>query len=241
MPRPIALWSTPRSVSTAFDKMMRSRGDHRVFTEPFSVPYYFGPDRCSDRFEDSLGDEGVPEASYEAVWQEVLGSADDQPVFVKEMPHHLGPDLEPAVLEHFESSFLIRDPARSVPSCLAMWPDATDEELGYEAQRRAFELACADGEPPAVIDAADLRQDPAHIVGRWCEELDVAFDPETLTWEPGMPADWELWSGWFQRAAASTGFLPPDPGDPPEVSDEVRVRIERCRAHYDHLYEHRLR
>lgn len=34
--RPLALWSSPRSMSHAFEKMMRARNDHTVFPEPFN-------------------------------------------------------------------------------------------------------------------------------------------------------------------------------------------------------------
>lgn len=41
--RPLCLWAAPRTVSTAFDRMMRQRGDHTVLTEPFSCKYLFFP------------------------------------------------------------------------------------------------------------------------------------------------------------------------------------------------------
>ncbi|MCB0971829.1 MAG: hypothetical protein KDA97_10020 [Acidimicrobiales bacterium] len=237
MAKPIALWSTPRSVSTAFDKMMRGRGDHRVFTEPFSQPYYFGPDRCSERFE--------PDPSLDTtnaqVWEAIDDAASQAAVFVKEMPHQLGHDLGPDALERFTSSFLIRDPAWSVPSCLAMWPDATDTELGYEAQRMAFDLvADQQGEPPPVIDATDLRADPDAVVAAWCQEVGVDHRPESLRWEAGMPDDWALWESWFTRAAASTEFAPPDDRPAPEVDTETSARIAECQAHYEHLRAHAL-
>jgi hypothetical protein len=236
MAKPVALWSTPRSVSTAFDKMMRERGDHTVFTEPFSVPYYFGPERCSQRF---AGAE-EPNKRYDDVWGELDAAASEGPVFVKEMPHHLGPHLDAEHLERFTPSFLIRDPAYAVPSYLSIWPDATDEELGYEGQRRAFELLgeTASGPPPPVIDARDLCQEPEAVVEAWCEAVDVPFDPDHLAWEPGMPDDWSLWSGWFTRAAASSEFAPLDGAPPPAVTEDVQARIDRCREHYEVLAEH---
>lgn len=236
MTRPVALWSTPRSVSTAFDKMMRSRGDHVVFTEPFSVPYYFGEDRVSDRY----APDAIEPVTYRDVLEEVLAASADEPVFVKEMPHHLGPHLDAETVNGFTSSFLIRDPAWSVPSFLAKWPDVTDEELGYEAQRRAFELAWSDGEPPPVIDADDLRADPETVIEAWCDAVGVEHRPDTLSWEPGMPEGWERWADWFERAAESDGFLPPDDRLPPPVDPAVAARIEACRAHYEVLREHRL-
>ena len=238
MARPVALWSTPRSVSTAFDKMMRERGDHRVFTEPFSQPYYFGPDRCSARFP---SDPDL-DTTNEAVWGAIEAASADGPVFVKEMPHQLGHDLGADALARFTSSFLIRDPAWSVPSCLAMWPDATDTELGYEAQRLAFDLVARElGEAPPVIDATELRADPEAVVSAWCDRVGVEHRPETLTWEAGMPDDWALWEEWFTRAAASTEFAPPDDRPMPEVDDATAARIAEARSHYRHLHAHRIR
>jgi hypothetical protein len=235
--RPLALWSTPRSASTAFDRMMRQRGDHRVFTEPFSAAYYDGPDRVSARFPRPT----EPGPSYDDVWSEVLDAAERSPVFVKEMPHHLGPHLTCQTLARFRSSFLIRDPAWAVPSMLAIWDDATDEELGYGAQRHAFALLEIMGDLPPVIDADDLRRDPARVIAQWCRAMDIEYRPDALSWEPGMPPGWERWPEWFAGAAESRGFAPPPEGPPPEATPETAARIERCREHYLALHRHRLR
>lgn len=237
MLKPIALWSTPRSSSTAFDRMMRERGDHRVFTEPFSTAYYDGPDRRSSRFTHVPN--GGP--SYAEVWSEVLDAAKREPVFIKEMPHHLGPHLHVDSLERFRNGFLIRDPAWGVPSMLAMWGDATDEELGYTAQRHAFELLQTAGHTPVVIDAHDLRRDPTSVVSRWCEAMGIDYLPHALTWASGMPEGWERWDAWFQAAAASTGFVPADDSASPAVSPQIATRIERCRTDYEVLRRQKIR
>jgi hypothetical protein len=217
--------------------MMRQRGDHRVFTEPFSAAYYDGPDRVSTRFD------GAPEAGprYDEVWAKVLETAAQEPVFVKEMPHHLGPHLTLEGLQRFRSSFLIRDPAWAVPSMLAIWDDASDEELGYEAQRHAFALLESTGEVPLVIDSDDLRRNPAPFIARWCRTMGIEYMPEALSWEPGMPSGWERWPEWFAGAAASTGFVPPPEGPPPRVPPAVAARSERCRDHYLALRRYGLR
>ena len=235
--KPVMLWSTPRSVSTAFDKMMRGRGGHRVLTEPFSVAYYFGPDRLSDRF----ASETLPRSSYDEVWGDVLSAADESPVFVKEMAHHLGPHRTAVTVARFKSSFLIRDPARAVPSFLAKWADVTDEELGYEAQHRAYDLVVSTGGGvPPVIDADDLCADPEAVVSAWCEAVAIEHRADTLEWRAGMPDDWRLWADWFERAAASTCFVPPDGRLPPPAEASVAARIASCREHYDVLRAHRL-
>lgn len=236
MHKPMALWSTPRSASTAFDRMMRERGDHRVFTEPFSMAYYDGPDRVSTRF----GAPAQTGPSYAEVWADVLGAARYEPVFIKEMPHHLGPHLQLDSLERFRSSFLIRDPAWAVPSMLRIWDDASDAELGYTAQRKAFELLRAAGHTPVVVDAHDLRRHPAAVVAEWCEAMGINYVPQALSWKPGRPAGWNRWPQWFEHAATSTGFAPPAGGAPPAVPPEVDDRIARCRADYAVLYDERI-
>ncbi|MCP4301768.1 MAG: sulfotransferase family protein, partial [Gammaproteobacteria bacterium] len=40
----LALWATPRSTSTAFEWMMRMRGDMTCFHEPFGEAWYQGED-----------------------------------------------------------------------------------------------------------------------------------------------------------------------------------------------------
>ena len=43
MKKPIlALWAVPRSTSTAFEWMMRQRGDFECFHEPFGEVWYQG-------------------------------------------------------------------------------------------------------------------------------------------------------------------------------------------------------
>ena len=159
---------------------------------------------------------------------------------MKEMAHHLGPHLTDEAVNRFTSSFLVRDPAWSVPSFLAFWPDVTDEELGYAAQRRAFDAAWTDGTAPPVIDGDDLRADPEGVVSAWCAAVGIEHRADALRWEPGMPDDWSLWSDFFRRAAASTCFDPPDDRPRPDVDGMVAARIERCRVHYDSLRAHRI-
>lgn len=229
---PIALWAAPRTASTAFDKMVRTRGDLDVLTEPFSAPYYDGPEQRSTRFPVT-----DPDATFEATLVAVLGS--DRPRFVKEMAYQLGPLLRSDVLERFTSSFLVRDPAWAIPSLLRVWPDATLEETGYDAQLAAFELVSeAMGAPPPVMDSDDLRREPDGAIERWCAAVGIDHRPHALHWEPGLPEGWERWRDWFETAAASTGFAPPPDGPPPPLTGRAAVLVERCRPAYEAMTTH---
>jgi hypothetical protein len=66
----LAVWATPRTVSTAFERMMIERCDHLVLDEPWSRAYHFGPERRSDRSHLTF-----PESTYAAV---EAGFTDDE-------------------------------------------------------------------------------------------------------------------------------------------------------------------
>lgn len=215
MPPIIALWATPRSASTAFERMMIERGDHTVFDEPFSATYYFSHQRTSDRFEETLPDSSAGEVSAR-----IRDEANRRPVFLKDMATHVLPYLEDDDLRPMTHSFLIRDPRRAVPSLVRRWPDAGIEEAGYRAQRRLCRrIADLTGEVPPVIDAEALRSDPHGIVRAWCGAVGIPFVEAALRWEAGMQPQWILWRDWYAEVANSTGFSPPSSGDRPSVDD----------------------
>lgn len=233
--RPIVLWTTPRSVSTAFDRMMRERGDFTVLTEPFSVAYYFGPQRRSERFPAS-----EPDATFHSILVEVVNAP--SPLFVKDMAYHFEPLIDTGALARFRNSFLIRDPLSALPSLASHWPDFTEDEAGYAALHRTFDVVAElTGTVPTTIDADDLLADPNGTVAAWCRALGIEHRPDALTWEPGMPDGWQRWADWFETAARSTGFEPRDSSCPPVDDPELGARIESQRAHYEALRRHRIK
>ena len=80
------LWATPRSTSTAFEWMMRQRGDLACFHEPFGMAWYQGPEARAPR--KAPPERQRPEATFEKIWHDIQEAAEQHPVFVKDMPHH---------------------------------------------------------------------------------------------------------------------------------------------------------
>src|SRR5215212_1988457 len=107
--RIIVMWSIPRSVSTSFERMVSERGDHRVFDEPFSRSYYYGPDRLSTRYGEEM-----PGCTAEQVLADIEEAARDRPVFVKDMAYQAARLLGPDLLARFDNCFLVRDPAATL-------------------------------------------------------------------------------------------------------------------------------
>ncbi len=234
--RPLALWAVPRAASTAFERMVIERGDHHVLDEPFSEHYYFGPRKVSDRF-----DEVRPDADPDAILDRVEAAARRGPLFLKDMAYHVAALASPAFAARFVNTFLIRDPARSLPSLARMWPDFTDEEAGFEALAALVRHAEAAGQDPVVVDSDDLCRDPAGMVAAWCHRVGLPFVAEALSWEAGMRPEWVLWPDWYGATSRSTGFVAPS-GEPPAPADRrVAAAVERCRPVYEALRDRRLR
>lgn len=238
MPHPITvLWTVPRSVSTSFERMMSARGDHTVLDEPFSVTYYYGPDRRSERYDETL-----PESRVEEVLAGIEAAAEERPVFVKDMAYHAADLLGPDLLARFRNCFLVRDPAATLPSLGRRWPDFTDEEGGWSCLDRAADVVESLGQPLVVLDAETLCQDPAGVVEAWCDQVDLPFMPDALTWEPGLREEWTLWGDWHASTARSTGFEELRPSPPPPGEDQPRLQeaYEQALPVYERLSAHAL-
>ena len=142
--KPVALWSVPRSISTAFERVFVERDDFEVLHEPFSDAYYYGEDRLSDRYADV-----EPEAvnNYENVLARVLEPRERR-VFVKDMAYHAKGLLGSTFVASFANTFIIRDPKYVIASLYKMWPDFTLEETGFEQIYNLFRYATkVDGAP----------------------------------------------------------------------------------------------
>jgi len=234
----IVLWTTPRSRSTAFERMMIERGDHVVFDEPFSARYYFSPERRSDRYDTELPDSGAA-----AVVGRLEHAAEGAPVFVKDMAYHAAGLLDAELLGRFTNCFLVREPEAALASFADKWPDLTEEEAGYVRLGEAFDVASAlVDEPPPVLDADELCADPRSMVAAWCAAVGIPQRPESLSWEPGMVPQWELWRDWYEGVADSTGFHPSGPGAEVELADpRLSALAEHSRRVYQRLHAVRLR
>lgn len=239
----LALWAVPRSTSTAFEWMMRVRGDFHCVHEPFGEVWYQGEEPDWPRLtDDSLRTPGL---TYASAWRDLQATAARGPVFIKDFPHYIRRLATDDFLAHFTHSFLIRHPAKTVMSMFLKWPDFHPAETGFVEQRELFDrLTDRDGEPPPVIDSDDLLADPHAVVGAWCGAVGIPFLPEALSWEPGPRDEVSWWDGGsFHENLRNSDGLKPQPVTSADVStapDRVRELIDELTVHYEHLRAHRL-
>lgn len=241
----VALWAVPRSTSTAFEWMMRQRGDMDCLHEPFGEAWYQGENPLWQRFKP--GDVTTPGLTLESVWDDIQKRAEQGPVFLKDFPHYINHIWTPDFLSHFTHAFLIRDPAKTITSMFNKWPDFDEGEVGFPEQRALFDLLTAldNGTAPPVIDSDDLLEDPEAMTEKFCDAVQIPFIKDALTWEPGGdPSAHSWWDGgsFHANLAQSTGLKPQarkyiELENTPERVQQVHRRMK---PHYDHLYQHRI-
>ena len=172
----VALWAVPRSTSTAFEWMMRQRGDLDCLHEPFGEAWYQGEAPLWHRF--TPGDVTTPGLTLESVWADIQARAEKGPVFLKDFPHYINHMWDDAFLANFTHAFLIRDPAKTITSMHHKWPDFHEGEVGFPEQRALFDLLCAlNGAPPPVIDSDDLLENPHDMTRAFCNAVGIPFIP----------------------------------------------------------------
>lgn len=239
----LALWATPRSTSTAFEWMMRQRGDLSCWHEPFGEAWYFGEDaRWTRRPDDQAPRAGL---SFASVWGDLQADATDNAVFIKDFPHYVDHMDDDAFLQAFRHSFLIRDPAKVLTSMYKHWPDFEIEESGFEGQYRLFNRLCDTlGSAPPVIDSDDLLEDPHGVVAGYCSAVGIPFIAEALSWEPGDrdEVSWYDGGSWHANLRGSDG-LKPQPRRYIDIADappHVQKMHETVLPMYQTLHQHRI-
>jgi Sulfotransferase domain len=231
----IAMWSGPRTVSTALMRAWENRPDTAVTDEPL---YAFYLDRTGI---DHPGRAAVI-ASQPTDWRVVLAGLAGAPLppgvtisYAKHMTHHLLPEVERAALAPLRHAHLIRDPRELLASYARVRTEPTLADLGIVQQAEIFE---AFGGP--VVDSRDLLAEPAGILGALCAALDVPFDDRMLSWPAGPRASDGVWAPyWYASVHSSTGFAAYRPPASP-LPARLEPLAERCLPYFERLHRYRL-
>ena len=237
-PQRIAMWSGPRTVSTALMRSFENRPDTVVVDEPL-YGYYLARTGIDHPGRDEII------ATMPTDWRSVLDDLTGGPLpdgvsvhYQKHMTHHLLPEIDRAALAGLTHAFLIRDPRQLLASYARVRSAPTLADLGLEQQAEIFN---AFGGP--VIDAADILRDPPAALGALCAALGIAFDPAMLSWPAGPRPTDGVWAPyWYDSVWRSTGFGPyrPTPAGA-GLPAELEPLAARCQPYYDELAAHRLR
>jgi len=231
----IAMWSGPRTISTALMRAWGSRPDTVVIDEPLYGFY--------------LARTGLPHPGRDEViktmqneWRGVLDQLTLTPFpagktvfYAKHMTHHLLPEVDRSALTALRHAHLIRDPRQLLASYARVRAQPTLEDLGLAQQVEIFRMF---GGP--VVDSGDILRQPEPALRALCDALAVPFDPAMLSW-PAGPRDTDgVWARhWYEGVWQSTGFGPYRERAA-ELPPELEPLAELCQPFYEELSAHRI-
>jgi len=232
----IAMWSGPRTVSTALMRAWENRADTVVIDEPLYGFY--------------LARSGAPHPGRDEVlqsmpngWREVIDHLTGVPLpagrtifYGKHMTHHLLPEVDRSALASLRHAYLIRDPRQLLASYARVRTEPVLADLGLEQQVEIFRMF---GGP--VVDASDILRRPRQTLEALCAALGVPFDPAMLSWPPGPRDSDGVWARyWYDGVRRSTGFGPYRESVP-ELPAGLEPLAARCQPFYDEMFDQRLR
>jgi hypothetical protein len=231
-----ALWSAPRSRSTAFFRSMVERGDLLALHEPLEGLHFIGP----------LQVDGQTFESPPALLTWLVEDTSGRSVFVKETvnrPVQACVVDDQRFLGEARHAFLIRRPEEIAASCLALEHEIRIFDTGLRLLLDLFvAVQHAGGHPPVVIDSDDLVANPAGTMAAYCAAVELPFIADALHWQPGPRPEWARSSRWHEDTAASSGFEAPAGPDRHGLAhhlDVVRF-TERHNPFYEELHRYRL-
>lgn len=202
-----ALWSHPRSMSTAMERIMRERGDLDCAHEPFMYDYYVHRGlRVMPHF-DLRPDHPV---SYPAIRDHLMARARKGPVFFKDMSYYVMPHVlaDEVFAPDLVNTFLIRDPVASIASYFRLDPAVTADEIGLEAQWHHYSALKAAGLSPVVIRAEDVRQDTRGMMALFWQAVGLPWTERAFDWQGERPKDWDQVGGWHGDVSSSRMIRP---------------------------------
>lgn len=235
----IALWSCPRTISTAVLRSFVQRPDVTGVDEPLYA-HYLARTGAQHPLRDQVL--RAQSSDWRRVVSEVLLGPCPTPVqFVKHMVHHLVGDVDCSFAAQARNVFLLRPPRDMLPSMLRDLGEIHPRDVGYERQRELYHELRRAGHEPIVLDSTDLLNEPEPTLRRLCARLGLDFDRRMLSWPAGRHPAYGVWAPfWYGNVERSTGFQPyAAKSEPfPEQLAPILALAENC---WQDLHARRLR
>ncbi|MEC3860654.1 HAD family hydrolase [Mesobacterium sp. TK19101] len=229
----IAMWSGPRNLSTALMYAFGNRPDFTVIDEPFYGPYLRLTGLTHPMRAKVL--ESRQDGPEDVAAQLLAPLPEGRHAYHKHMCQHMIPGIPRGFMADCVNVFLIRHPARVIASFAKGYKDLTADDVGFRLQAELYDHCLSLGQSPVVIDSADIRDDPAKMLGKLCAAIGLPFDPAMLNWPAGgHPADGVWAPHWYRSVHASTGFAGPE-GPLPKLDAALLPLLEETLPFYNRM------
>ncbi len=195
----VFLWCVPRSVSTAFEKMIWYSGLFKVISVP-TIDLY----KQSQMSKEKLSS---VERRIESTFNSILAQSNKTNIFVKDMAYHAEPFINTNVIQNSKHVFLTRNPKYSIPSLYKMRTDFSEDQPGFEGQLKLLKrVERLTNRLPLVIDANDLTSNPKATVESFFNCINVPMPKGILSWPSEALPAWSERKKWHIQAEKSTEF-----------------------------------
>jgi len=202
----IAMWSGPRSISTALMRAFENRSDTFVSDEPFYAHYLHKTGIKHPLREEVMAEGNI---DWNSAADEITGPIPEGKAiwYQKHMAQHNLAGYDMKWVEKLTNCILIRHPREVMLSYLIKYEITSILQLGYLQQIKLFNLLTDMGVPPLILDATDVLKNPDASLKLLCMKLDIPFYDEMLSWQAGRRESDGIWGRhWYGSVEASTGF-----------------------------------
>ncbi len=237
----IAMWSGPRSISTAMMRSFENRGDTFVSDEPFYA-HYLNETTEDHPYRKETILQG--ETNWNKVVQYITGDIPKGKKiwYQKHMAQQNLPGKDLRWIHKMDNILLIRHPKEVILSYIKKYEIKNILQLGYVQQMELF-IKLTDGSinVPLIIDSYDLLDDPEGMLKELCSRIDIPFYKEMLVWPEGGRSSDGIWGQyWYDSVKRSTGFIG-HVNNNDILPSSMEVYFAKCMEYYQQLYKHRIR
>ena len=236
----IAMWSGPRNMSTTMMRSFGARADTVCVDEPFYAAYLKLTGLRHPMSDEIFACQSSDPASVAA---DMAGCPvpDTQVFYQKHMTHHMVDEVPRDWMVACRNVFLIRHPARVIPSYARKMDEVSLEAIGFPQQLSLFERAeQLEGRTPLVVDSTDILRDPPAMMSALCGALGLDWTEDMLAWPAGAKPEDGAWAPhWYDAVWRSTGFGPA-PGERPVIAEDLRHVYDPALEIYESLARYRL-
>jgi len=235
----IAMWSPPRTVSTALMRSWGNRADTSVCDEPLYA-YYLKTTGLPHPLAEEIIAEHDHDICSVLAWLTGPVPAGRTIFYQKHMAHHLLSQVDRAWLSRVINCFLIRDPREMLPSYVKKNGLPRFEDTGFPQMHEIFQLVRSQTATiPPVIDSRELLQAPRRTLQLLCDRLEVPFTESMLQWPAGPRATDGVWAKhWYSEVVRTTTFGEYRQRHEP-IPSELKGIAAECEAIYQDLFRYR--
>ena len=235
----IAMWSGPRSISTALMRSFENRPDTFVTDEPFYA-HYLHKTGIDHPFREEVMADG--NTDWNSIADEITGPVPDGKTiwYQKHMAQHNLHGCDMKWVKKLTNCILIRHPREVMLSYLIKYEIKSIFQLGYPQQIDLFKLLRDMDTQTIILDAEDVLKNPEVALKLVCAKLSIPFFIEMLNWPAGRRKSDGIWGRhWYSSVEASTEFHPyaEKKGDLPSKYQGIYTA---CLESYQQLYSHRV-